>query len=116
MKSTFNRRLVLPKRDNFEGWYSRGYFPHFDGECITQHVCFHLVDSLPQRVLAQFQEELNRLDVDDVTKNSEWRTRVHEFLDGATAHAYFEMSELPESSKSRYCILTVSATLCMRGV
>jgi putative DNA methylase len=86
MKSTFNSRLVLPKRDEFDGWYSRGYFPHFDGEFVTQHVCFHLFDSLPQSILVQLREELSSSHAGGVAggatdKNREWRKLIHEFLD-----------------------------------
>src|SRR5688572_3712203 len=87
MKSTYKDRLVLPKQDGFEGWYSRGYFPHFDGQGMMQHVCFHLFDSLPQRFLSQLRDELNTAsvaaDADKVSedRNYEWRKRVHEFLD-----------------------------------
>jgi REP element-mobilizing transposase RayT len=27
----------LPKQDGFDGWYSRGYFPHFDGDRYALH-------------------------------------------------------------------------------
>lgn len=48
---------------------------------MTQHVCFHLFDSLPQRYLDQLRKELNVLGVDHVAINREWRKQVHEFLD-----------------------------------
>ena len=50
--------MVLPKEKARDGWHSRGYFPHFDGESVTQHVSFHLFDSLPQSVLARWRLEL----------------------------------------------------------
>lgn len=82
MKSTFKNRVVVPKRDDCDGWYSRGYFPHFDGVGMTQHVCFHLFDSLPQSVLTQLREELDAAHRDiQEDKNREWRKRIHEFLD-----------------------------------
>ena len=86
MKTTFHDRLVLPKRDNFDGWYSRGYFPHFDAEEVTQHVCFHLFDSLPQRILSRLREEIEASYARDMVgtatkKNREWRARIHETLD-----------------------------------
>jgi len=42
-------------------WHSRGYLPHFDGDDATQHVTFHLADSLPQQVVAEVEEELRFL-------------------------------------------------------
>jgi len=48
LAKSFRGRVVLPKEKGRDGWHSRGYFPHFDGEGVTQHVSFHLFDSLPQ--------------------------------------------------------------------
>lgn len=53
---------------------------------MTQHVCFHLCDSLPQRFLSQLRDELNASVAADASsvsadQNHEWRKRVHEFLD-----------------------------------
>jgi hypothetical protein len=86
MKSIFKDRLVLPKQDGFEGWYSRGYFPHFDGQGMTQHVCFHLCDSLPQGFLSQLRAEWNAsvavgAGSASADPNYEWRKRIHQFLD-----------------------------------
>jgi len=84
MKTSFKGRLVLPKTDNRDGWYSRGYFPHFEGEGLAQHVCFHLFDSLPQTILSRWREEIDALHnkADTSTdKNRELRKRIHEFLD-----------------------------------
>lgn len=39
-------------------WHSRGYLPHFESAEITQHVTFHLADSLPQSVLRRIEVEL----------------------------------------------------------
>ncbi|MGZ8847334.1 MAG: REP-associated tyrosine transposase [Pyrinomonadaceae bacterium] len=84
MKSTFKGRLVLSKES--DSWYSRGYFPHFDGQGITQHVCFHLFDSLPQSLLAEWPEELRREEVlkarrVDCHVQRERRRRIHDALD-----------------------------------
>jgi len=85
MKKSFKGRVILAKRSS-DNWYSRGYFPHFDGAGVTQHVCFHLFDSLPQALLAQWREELRRGPAsktlhakDDVQR--EWRRRIHDALD-----------------------------------
>lgn len=44
------------------GWYSRGYLPHFDSNDVTQHVAFHLADSLPEEALHRLALELNDRD------------------------------------------------------
>src|SRR5438067_346287 len=84
---SFKARLVLPKDDSAAGgWYSRGYFPHFDGEGVIQHVCFHLFDSLPQSLLTQWRVKLRGTHASGVPhgasdEHREWRRRIHDFLD-----------------------------------
>src|SRR6267154_2631204 len=39
-------------------WHSRGYLPHFESAEVTQHVTFHLADSLPRAALARIEVEL----------------------------------------------------------
>ena len=94
MKSAFKARLVLPKQEDCDGWYSRGYFPHFDGAGVTQHVCFHLFDSLPQRVLSQLRAELNVVPGDSLRKNRRWRKRIHEFLDDGCGSCFLRDERL----------------------
>src|SRR5215813_5270454 len=85
MKTTFKGRLVLPKAAS-DNWYSRGYFPHFDLVNVTQHVCFHLFDSLPQSLLRiwreqlRYEEETRAQSVMSDTQR-ERRRRIHDALD-----------------------------------
>ena len=79
MAKQFKLRLVLPKTEARESWHMRGYFPHFEGEGVTQHVCFHQFDSLPQPVLAQWREELQHLSQTDA--NLERCKRMDAYLD-----------------------------------
>jgi len=91
MKSYFKGRVVL-SRETSDSWYSRGYFPHFDGEGVTQHVCFHLFDSLPQSLLPQWREKLRGthaagvLDLSEASR--EWRRRIHDALDKGYGSCY----------------------------
>jgi hypothetical protein len=43
------------------GWHSRGYLPHFDGIEIPQYLTIHLADSIPQKVIKRWKEELKLL-------------------------------------------------------
>src|SRR5207302_8728453 len=79
MPKSFKGRLVLPKEEGRDGWHSRGYFPHFDGEVMTQHVSFHLFDSLPHSVLEGRRDELRARPEKEA--DLEWRKRTQEFLD-----------------------------------
>ena len=87
MKKSFKGRVIL-SRENSDNWYSRGYFPHFDGEGVTQHVCFHLFDSLPQSILAQWRE------VCGTHASSEWRRRIHDALDKGYGSCYLRDDRL----------------------
>ena len=61
-----------------EGWHSRGYLPHFDGGQIPQFITFRLADSLPQKLLARWREELRK---DDCDTDAALRKRIELFLD-----------------------------------
>ena len=84
MSKSFKGRRVLSKGTSVT-WYSRGYFPHLDTDAVTQHVTFHLFDSLPQALLRQWREEFQRLQAPGKTAESEakdeHRNRIHDALD-----------------------------------
>jgi hypothetical protein len=61
------------------GWRSRGYLPHFESPEATQHVTFHLADSLPQTVLLQLEAELKTLPAEK--RDVERRQRVDAWID-----------------------------------
>ena len=92
MPKSFKGRLVLPIEQARDGWHSRGYFPHFDGEGVTQHVCFHLFDSLPQTVLARWREELQAMAQKEA--DVEWRKRIQDFLDSGYGACYLREDRL----------------------
>ena len=94
MPKYFKKRLVVSKEESRDGWYSRGYFPHFDGEGMTQHVCFHLFDSLPQRVLDKWREELKSLPTKEA--EIEKRTRIQDFLDSGYGECFLRDDRLAE--------------------
>jgi putative transposase len=60
-------------------WHSRGYLPHFDDSATTQHVTFHLADSLPKTVLLRLDSELNSLPADK--RPVERRKRIDSWID-----------------------------------
>ncbi|MEN6624808.1 MAG: transposase [Candidatus Sumerlaeia bacterium] len=61
------------------GWHSRGYLPHFEGENLTQHVTFHLADSLPQHVLEKMNQQINAFPPEK--QDLERRKRIEAWLD-----------------------------------
>jgi putative DNA methylase len=94
MPKVFKKRLVVSKEESRDGWYSRGYFPHFEGEGVTQHVCFHLFDSLPQHVLDKWREELRTLP--ERQSEIEKRTRIQDFLDSGYGECFLRDDRLAE--------------------
>jgi len=105
MPQSFKGRLVLSKQENRDGWHSRGYFPHFDGERVTQHVSFHLFDSLPQSGLAHWRQEL-RLRPQQET-DLELRKRIQEFLNRGYGSCFLR--------DDRLAAIVENALLCFDG-
>ena len=94
MPKIFKGRLVLSKEENRDGWHSCGYFPHFDGAEVTQHVSFHLCDSLPQSVLTGWREELRVRPQREA--DIEWRKRIQDFLDSGYGSCFLRDNRLAE--------------------
>ena len=92
MPKVFKGRLVLPKDKGRDGWHSRGYSPHFDGKGVTQHVYFHLFDSLPQAVLARWRDELRASPPKEA--DVEWRRCVQHFLDSGYGSCFLRDDRL----------------------
>lgn len=88
---------MLPREES-DSWYSRGYFPHFDSETATQHVCFHLFDSLPQSLLRQWREELRHSliarEIQEDEMQRELRKRMHDALDAGYGSCFLRDDRL----------------------
>lgn len=94
MTKYFKNRVVLTARESGNGWHSRGYFPHFDGRMLTQHVCFHLFDSLPGHVLNRWRVELEQMPKNLV--DQEFRKRVQDYLDAGHGECFLKEAALAE--------------------
>jgi REP element-mobilizing transposase RayT len=70
-----NREIGVPGA----AWHSRGYLPHFESSEATQHVTFHLADSLPQTVLLRLEAEMKALPAEK--RDVERRKRVDAWID-----------------------------------
>ena len=93
MPKSFKGRVVLSTKDGHDEWHSRGYFPHFDGG-LTQHVSFHLADSLPQTVLSGWREELRTRPQKEA--DLEWRIRIQNFLDSGHGSCFLKDNRLAQ--------------------
>jgi putative DNA methylase len=67
-------------------WHSRGYLPHWEAGEVPQSITFRLADSLPRKLLEQWQVELKTLPNDKL--DLERRIRIEHALDRGhgTAH------------------------------
>jgi REP element-mobilizing transposase RayT len=98
MPKSFKGRVVLTKEGDKTDWHSRGYFPHFDGPGVTQHVCFHLFDSLPQSVLDRWRAELRTRPQKEA--DLEWRKRIQKLLDTGYGSCFLKDDRLAEIIES----------------
>ena len=74
------------------GWHDRGYLPHFDGGQIAQTVTFRLADSLPEKVLAQWELEMSHLKLREA--DIERRKRIENYLDKGMGSAWMTQPEI----------------------
>ena len=61
------------------GWHSRGYLPHCDADGLTQHLTFHLADSLPTAALEYLEATISEMPEDE--RKRQRLVRVHDLLD-----------------------------------
>ena len=70
------------------GWHSRGYLPHFDGTAVPQFITIHLADSIPQKVIRRWQEELKSLKHEQ--ERSLLQRRIERYLDQGYGEAFLK--------------------------
>lgn len=78
VKAGENTKSAIPE-NGVPGWHSRGYLPHFESSEATQHVTFHLADSLAKDVLQHLESELQTLPAEK--QDVERRKRVDAWID-----------------------------------
>ncbi len=72
-----------------DGWYSRGYLPHFDTDQYPQMITYRLDDSLPKEVVEEILEHTG----DDDTER---RARFEQLLDNGHGSCVLEKPECAE--------------------
>ncbi|MFZ2172240.1 MAG: transposase [Methylococcaceae bacterium] len=96
--------LGAPSKANApKGWYSRGYLPHLDMPGTLQFITFRLVDSLPQSVLKQLEQELVQLPIS--VREREHRKKVEQWLDaglGCCALRHPQMAEVMQQTLQKF--------------
>ena len=86
-------------KQGFRGWHERGYLPHRDEPGLTQFVTFHLADSYPESLRAEW-EYLAQLE-----NHREQRTLIEAYLDKGRGECHLrrpEIAELVEDNFRRF--------------
>jgi len=78
--------------EKLKGWHSCGYLPHFDGGGISQFVTFRLHDSMPQHLLKNWREQLEKEIVDDI--EAALRRRIEIYFDKGFGSCYLQQPKL----------------------
>ena len=69
-----------------QGWYDRGYLPHFDGGERAQFITFRLFDSMPQELLDKWRKLIT-----DEKQEAAFRKKVEHFLDSGYGSCYLRL-------------------------
>ena len=72
--------------------YHRTGLPHFEAGEVPQHICFRLADSLPQSLLREWEEELQRLP--ETKQQKERRQRIEAALDQGYGACWLQRPEI----------------------
>ena len=102
------------KRSGDPVWWDRGFLPHFESQDHIQHVCFHLVDSLPASAVQQMAEELKS--VPPILRDAEREKRFHAYLDVGHGACWLRVHASPKWSRVLSSSSKVPATNCTNGV
>jgi putative transposase len=73
-------------------WWDRGYIPHIESHLLTQHVCYHLADSLPTHVIQGMLSELKA--TPPSLRSTEMEQRVMAYLDAGHGSCVLREPEL----------------------
>ena len=81
--------------------YHRTGLPHFEAGEVPQHICFRLADSLPQSLLGEWEEELQRLP--ETEQQNERRQRIEAALDQGHGACWLQRPEIATLVRGALC-------------
>ncbi|MGC8552559.1 MAG: hypothetical protein ACP5O7_06785, partial [Phycisphaerae bacterium] len=82
----------MEKKLTRRGWHSRGYLPHWDPGSRPVHLVMRLSDSLPQHLLAQWQEEIST----EPDMAEQRRLRIEAALDQGIGSCWLRQADVAE--------------------
>ena len=86
-------------------WHSRGYLPYFDTPKTTQHVTFHLADSLPQTTLQRLESAIKALP--KTKRDVERRKLLDAYVDAG--HGCCVLHQPPVAAMAQGSLMTFDA-------
>lgn len=85
-------RFSTPDRHEPLQWTDRGYMVHVNGQDLTQHVSYHLADSLPKAAVEQMVEQLKSLPANKRTEEKE--RNIARYLDAGKGSCVLRVPEI----------------------
>ena len=82
----------MRKREQIEGWRSRGYLPHYEGETAVQFITYRLADSLPRSIIERMKIELGRGAITEI----EYYRRFDKYLDEGRGESHLKKPAVAE--------------------
>ena len=76
------------------GWHSRGYLPHFDGGDVLQFITLRLADSVPLKVIRNWEAQLQY--EDDYYAKEILRERIEAYIDQGYGACWLRKTEIAE--------------------
>ena len=94
LSSRENSRVITSATspEPHQGWYSRGYLPHWDHPGMIQSLNFRLADSLPAAVVERWKMELAGKPDDEIARQIYWRGE--KYLDAGHGECWLRLPEL----------------------
>jgi REP element-mobilizing transposase RayT len=83
---------VAESPEPHQGWYSRGYLPHWDHPGMIQTLNFRLAGSLPASVVEQWKVELGQQPESEAAKTIYWR--VEKYLNAGHGECWLQRTDI----------------------
>ncbi|HEU0038600.1 MAG TPA: transposase [Verrucomicrobiae bacterium] len=77
-----------------QGWYSRGYLPHWDHPGMIQSINFRLGDSMPAVIIDKWKIELALTRQTDDQRAVELRRRIEKYLDAGHGECWLRRPDI----------------------
>ncbi len=80
--------------EEHKGWHYRGYLPHYDGGDVIQFITFRLHDSIPERLLRMWIEQMEV--VEKHKAKMMLYAKIEKYLDKCRGNCWLQNPEIAE--------------------